>query len=152
MNYWLIKTEPDVFSIVDLQKKTIEPWSGVRNYQARNHMRAMKKNDWLLFYHSSCKPNGVAGLARVEREAYPDHTSWEKKNTYFDPKSSPDNPRWDMVDVRFGEIFPTFLSLDELKKVPLLKDMVLLNNTRLSVQPVEKHHFEHICQLGRRKG
>ena len=115
-------------------------------------MRAMKKNDWIHFYHSSCKPNGIAGLARVERIAYPDPTSWDKKSPYFDPKASPENPRWDMVDVRFGEIFPTFLSLEQLKKNPALKDMLLFRASRRSVQPVEKHHFEHICQLGRWKG
>ena len=100
--YWLMKSEPDVYGIDDLKKDKKGEWDGVRNYQARNIMRdKMKKGDAVLFYHSNAKPPGVAGLAEVCKESYPDHTSWKKGSKYFDAKSTPDNPRWFMVDVKF---------------------------------------------------
>lgn len=152
MAYWLMKTEPDVFGIDDLEVKGKEHWDGVRNYQARNHMRSMKVGDQILFYHSSVQPPGVAGLAKVAAEAYPDHTSWNKKGKYYDPKSTPDNPRWFMVDVEFVEKFPTFVSLADLRETPGLEDMLVLKKgMRLSVQPVTADQFRIIRKLGRRK-
>jgi predicted RNA-binding protein with PUA-like domain len=148
---WLMKTEPDVFGIDDLARKRVEKWDGVRSFQARNHMRAMKLDDRVLFYHSSADPPGVAGLARVCRTAYPDFTSWDPKSKYYDPKSSAENPRWSMVDVEFVEKFPRFLSLEELRGVKGLEDMLLLRRgMRLSVQPVTAAQFKIICQLARK--
>src|SRR5690348_14287413 len=110
--YWLMKTEPDVFSIDDLEKKKRAHWDGVRNFQARNFMRdQMKAGDLNLFYHSSTIPPGVAGLARVCREAYPDFTAWDKKSDFFDPRSTPEKPLWMMVDVEFVKKFPRLISL-----------------------------------------
>jgi predicted RNA-binding protein with PUA-like domain len=148
MQYWLMKTEPDVFSIDTLKQKKVAPWDGVRNYQARNHMRAMQVGDQVLFYHSSADPSGVAGLAEIARTAYPDHTSWDPKSDYFDPKSTPEKPLWDMVDVRYVKTLKNFLPLGELKQISALADMVLFQRSRLSVQPVEKKHYDLIVKLG----
>ena len=100
MNYWLMKSEPDEFSIDDLKTRKTEPWSGVRNYQARNHIRAMKKGDEVMFYHSSCEIPGVVGIATVATEAHPDPTQFDPKSDYFDAKSSHADPRWSLVDVK----------------------------------------------------
>ncbi len=151
MNYWLMKSEPDVYGIDHLakEKNKTDHWDGVRNYQARNIMRdEMKKGDKVLFYHSNAKPSGVAGLAVIAKEGYPDHTAFDKKSKYFDAKSDPDNPRWYMVDVKFVKKFKEVVSLEELKHIPELKDMVLLNNSRLSVQPVTKKEYDLIVKLG----
>ena len=148
---WLMKTEPETFGIDDLEARGREPWNGVRNYQARNHMQAMAVGDRVLFYHSSCDPPGVAGLARVARTAYPDPTAWDRNSPYHDPKSTPDQPRWFMVDVEFVEKFPTFVSLAELRETRGLEDMLLLRRgMRLSVQPVTRSQFDRIAKLGRR--
>lgn len=148
---WLMKTEPEVFGIDDLETRGREPWNGVRNYQARNHMQAMALGDRVLFYHSSCEPPGVAGLARVARTAYPDPTAFDPKSPYHDPKSTPEAPRWFMVDVEFVEKFPTFVALPELRETPGLEDMLLLRRgMRLSVQPVSRKQFDRIVKLGRR--
>lgn len=150
MRHWLMKSEPDVFGIDHLRANGVEHWDGVRNYQARNFMRdEMKVGDPILFHHSNAKPPGVAGVARVVREAYPDHTSWDPGSHYFDPKSTPEQPRWFMVDVGYVETFPTFLPLDELRNHEVLADMALLNRSRLSVQPVTRLQFDYIVQLGR---
>ncbi len=150
MNYWLMKSEPDVYGIDHLAKeknKTAE-WDGVRNYQARNTMRdLMKKGDKVLFYHSNAKPSGVAGIATVVKEGYPDHTAFDKKTKYYDPKSDPANPRWFMVDVKFNKKFKEVVDLKTIKNHPDLQEMVLVNNSRLSVQPVTKDEFELICKL-----
>jgi len=147
---WLMKTEPDVFGIDDLARKRVEHWDGVRNFQARNHMKAMKLGDRVLFYHSSTDPPGVAGLARVCRNAYPDFTAWSPESKYYDPKSTPEAPRWYMVDVEFVEKFRRFIPLDELRRTAGIEDMVLLRRgMRLSVQPVTPRQFDIICQLGR---
>ena len=107
MNYWLMKSEPDVFGIDDLKRVKKEPWDGVRNYQARNYMRdEMKKGDKILFYHSNTDVPGVVGIMEVSKEAFPDHTSWDKKSKYFDPKSSEENPRWFMIEVKYVSKFP----------------------------------------------
>jgi predicted RNA-binding protein with PUA-like domain len=153
MASWLMKSEPDVFGIDDLERKGVEHWDGVRNYQARNHMRSMKVGDRVLFYHSSADPPGVAGLARVCKEAYPDFTAWDPKSKYHDPKSTPDAPRWFMVDVEFVERFPRLVPLDELRQTPGLEDMLVLRRgMRLSVQPVAARELQLICKLGRRAG
>jgi predicted RNA-binding protein with PUA-like domain len=150
--FWLMKSEPDVYSIDDLERDGTEPWEGVRNYQARNFMREMLVGDWVLFYHSNAKPPGVAGLARVCREAYPDPTQFDRKSQYFDPKSSKDAPRWSRVDVAFVEKFPAFLSLQTLKDNKRLQGMrVTQKGQRLSVQPVEKAHFDAVLKLAKAK-
>ena len=149
---WLMKTEPGVFGIDELEARGREPWNGVRNYMARNHMLAMKVGDRVLFYHSSCDPPGVAGLARVSRTAYPDPTQFDRKSEYHDPKSTPDAPRWSMVDVEFVERFPTFVPLPLLRETPGLEEMLVLRRgMRLSVQPVTRKEFEIVCKLGRRR-
>ena len=147
--YWLMKSEPDVYSISDLaaEKTKTTHWDGVRNYAARNHMREMKIGDKVLYYHSNAKPAHVAGTAIVVREAYPDFTAWDKKDKHFDPKSSQDNPRWDMVDIKAEEVFTTPVTLDQIKATKSLAEMVLLNNSRLSVQPVKKAEFNAILKL-----
>ncbi len=145
--HWLMKSEPDVFGIAHLRAQGTAPWDGVRNYQARNFMRAMRVGDRVLFYHSNAKPSGVAGLATVARIAYPDHTSWDSANDHFDPGSTPEQPRWSMVDVTFVRAFARVLALDELRQVPALSGMMLFNRSRLSVQPVERKHFDLIVKL-----
>jgi predicted RNA-binding protein with PUA-like domain len=145
-----MKSEPNVYGIDHLgrEKNQTGSWDGVRNYQARNTLRdQMKKGDMVLFYHSNAKTSGVAGLAQVVKEGYPDHTAFDKKTKYYDPKSDPANPRWFMVDIKLVKKFSEVISLQELKQIPELKDMVLLNNSRLSVQPVSKKEFELIKRL-----
>ncbi len=150
MNHWLIKSEPDVFSIHDLAKarKRTTRWEGVRNYQARNFLRAMKQGDLALFYHSNAAPSAVAGVVEVAREAYPDATAWDAASDYHDPKASPDNPVWSLVDVKLVEIFPREIPLDELRGVKALAGMELLRRgSRLSVQPVTPAQFRTIQVL-----
>ncbi|MCG3197907.1 MAG: EVE domain-containing protein [Candidatus Omnitrophica bacterium] len=149
--YWLMKTEPSSFSIEDLEGKRVEHWDGVRNYQARNTLRdEMKVGDLVLIHHSSANPTGVAGVARVCREGYPDHTARDPKNHHFDPKSTPENPIWFMVDVEFVERFPRVVTLEELKANPALEGMLVTRRgQRLSVQPVEKAHFEEVIRMGK---
>lgn len=145
-----MKSEPDVFSIDHLQKMDHAHWDGVRNFQARNFIKnQMKVGDNVLFYHSSIQPPGVAGLARIHKEAYPDHTSWDKKSEYFDPRSKPKKPLWFMVDIKFINKFSRFVTLDEIRNNPRLQNMVLLKRPRLSVQPVSKEEFEEIVRMGR---
>jgi len=151
MNYWLFKSEPDAFSIDDLMamKGKKDHWDGIRNYQARNLMRdEMVKGDLGFFYHSSCKVPGIVGVVEITREAYPDHTAWDPESRYFDPKSSAENPRWFMVDVKFKQKYKEVLSLEYLRSVPKLADMVLLRKgSRLSVQPVSKQQWNVISKL-----
>ena len=151
MNYWLMKSEPSVYSIGDLKKDGWTYWDGVRNFQARNFLRdSMKKGDAVLFYHSNAEPPGVAGLARIRKEGYPDFTAWDKKDVHFDPKSKEDKPLWFMVDIEYAETFKNFVPLDVLKAESALKGMLVLQRgMRLSVQPVEKKHFEAVVRLGR---
>lgn len=151
MRYWLFKSEPESFSIEDLERVGVEPWDGIRNYQARNSMRDdMSVGDLVLFHHSNAKPPGVVGLAEVASPPRPDPTAFDPGSKYFDPKSDPEDPRWLLVDVRHVETFPRLVSLDELRTHPELSDMVLLNRSRLSIQPVTAEQFEFICDLGRR--
>jgi predicted RNA-binding protein with PUA-like domain len=148
VRHWLMKTEPDAFSIARLKKLGRSPWDGVRSFQARNHMQAMKLGDLSLFYHSSTDPPGVVGLSRVVREAYPDHTQFDRKSKYYDASAKPDAPRWFMVDVEFVERFPKMITLAELKADPELAGMLVIRRgMRLSVQPVEASHMRHILAL-----
>lgn len=150
MNYWLMKSEPDVYSIQHLKRDKTSLWEGVRNYQARNFMmKDMKPGDRVLFYHSNAEPPGVAGLATVHSMAEPDPTQFDKKSEYFDPKSKPEAPRWHCVRVRFEKEFKELVPLDKLRKEPTLKEMILLRpGTRLSITPVSQKEFNHICKLG----
>ena len=152
MHSWLMKSEPDVFSIHDLAraKGRTTSWEGVRNYQARNFLRAMRKGDRALFYHSNATPSAVAGVVEVVREAYPDATAWDPRSAYHDPKAGPDNPLWSLVDVKLVEIFPREVSLEELRGVKSLAGMELLRRgSRLSVQPVSAAEFRTIEKLAR---
>ncbi|HLV60441.1 MAG TPA: EVE domain-containing protein [Fredinandcohnia sp.] len=150
--HWLLKSEPETYSIHDLERDRVTSWEGVRNYQARNFLREMKVGDKVLFYHSSSTPPGVAGLAEVVREAYPDSFAWDRKSPYYDPRSTEEKPVWFMVDVGFVERFPELLPLPELRDDPALEGMELLRKgSRLSVQPVSKEHFDHIVKLARKR-
>lgn len=149
-SYWLMKSEPSVFSIADLARKKTAPWDGVRNYMARNHMREMKVGDRVIFWHSSEEPVGAAGIAEVVREAYPDHTAWDPKSEYHDPASTPEKPRWFMVDVSFVETFPAVVPLARLRDTKAMKDAIVLRRgNRLSVTPLTKKEFDAIVKLGR---
>lgn len=147
MKYWLMKSEPDVFSIDDLARKKSAGWDGVRNYQARNYMRDMRKGDLVLFYHSNAKPSGVAGIARVAKEAHPDPSQFDKKSEYFEPRATKEKPVWDQVEVEFVEKFP-LLPLDRLKGEEALAHMPLLQRgSRLSVMPVREEEWKAILRL-----
>ena len=152
MKYWLMKSEPDVFSFTDLKSrpKKTEPWNGVRNYQARNFMRdEMQIGDLILFYHSSCEIPGIAGIAKVNSKPYPDDTQFNNKSEYFDPKATIENPRWFLVDVSFERDLKRHISLEELKGFKELSEMRLMQKgNRLSILPVTKNEFEFIIKLG----
>ncbi|WP_269525102.1 EVE domain-containing protein [Coraliomargarita parva] len=152
MKYWLMKSEPDVFSFEDLKSRPgqTEPWDGVRNYQARNFMRDdMQVGDLILFYHSNTNPPGVAGIAQVASEAYPDPTAFDKKSKYYDPKSNPDSPRWVLVDVKYKADLKRLVALEEMKAMPELQEMrVLQRGNRLSITPVTQSEFEAIQKAG----
>jgi predicted RNA-binding protein with PUA-like domain len=148
--YWLMKSEPYIYSIEDLEKDGSTCWEGVRNYKARNNMRSMKTGDEVLYYHSNAKPPGVVGIARVCKEAYPDYYAFDEDSDYFDSKSSPDNPRWWMVDVEFVSKIKNVdepLGLSEIKSDPKLADMELIRYGRLSVQSVKKLEFDYVKKL-----
>ena len=152
MKYWLMKSEPDVFSFSDLKERPnlTEPWNGVRNYQARNFMRdEIKVGDLILFYHSSCEIPGIAGIARVSSPPYPDPTQFEKKSEYFDPKATQENPRWFLVDVTFHKNLKKVITLEELRTHPELASMQLLKKgNRLSILPVSPEEYKFIVGLG----
>jgi predicted RNA-binding protein with PUA-like domain len=151
MKYWLMKTEPSVFSWDDLRSRPDQTthWEGVRNYQARNFMRdQMKLGDRVFFYHSNTKPQVILGIAQVVREAYPDTFAFDAASPYFDSKSSPDAPRWMMVDIQYESAFAPSITLDELKQVQELESMMLLQKgCRLSVQPVTPEEWQTVCNL-----
>ena len=152
--YWLMKSEPDAFSIDDLARspKQTTSWDGVRNYQARNFMRAMKAGDQVLFYHSNAQPPCLVGVAEVVKTAYPDATQFDPQDVHYDPGSLPDQPRWDVVDIRFVRKFAAPLSLNLLKEQSSLQGMELLRKgSRLSVQPVSAAEWKEILQLARRQ-
>ncbi len=143
-----MKTEPDTFSINDLERVGVEPWTGVRNYVARNYMRAMTVGDDVLFYHSSCQPPGVAGLARVAKVGVIDPTQFDPESPYYDPRATPDRPQWDCVEVEFVAKLPHFVTLERLRKTKPLRNMILFKWSRLSVQPVTPKQFATIVELG----
>lgn len=144
-----MKSEPHVYPFSQLVEDGSTHWDGVRNYQARNMMRdELKLGDMVLFYHSNTKPPHVAGIARVSREGYPDHTSWDPDSKYYDEKSSPENPRWIMVDIEAVKEMEK-VSLVDIKANPALEGMPLVQKgQRLSVQPVSKEQYEEICRMG----
>jgi predicted RNA-binding protein with PUA-like domain len=145
---WLMKTEPNVYSIDDLEREKKTQWEGIRNYQARNFMmKDMRIGDQVLIYHSNATPPGIVGLATVASEPYPDYFAWDDASKYFDPKSTQDNPRWYMVDVTFEKKFNAMISLEQLKNDRNLKDMMVTKKgSRLSIQPVESGEFEYIIK------
>lgn len=153
MKYWLFKSEPEQFSIDDLRESPegTAHWDGIRNYQARNLIRdEIRQGDRVLFYHSNAKPPGVAGTARVVREAYPDHTAWDPTSEYYDKRSKRDDPTWFMVDVQFEEKFDTPLTLPELKEIEGLADMMVIRKgMRLSIQPVTRKEFDTVLRHAR---
>jgi len=152
MRYWLLKSEPDVFSFDDLKKRArkTEPWNGVRNYQARNYMRDdMAVGDLGLFYHSSCAEPGIAGIVQITKEAYPDPTQFDPASEYFDAGSKREEPRWMMVDVSWHADVPNFVHLQQLRDDPALADLLILRRgNRPCITPVNAAHFKRICKLG----
>ncbi|WII71426.1 EVE domain-containing protein [Bdellovibrio sp. 22V] len=150
MKYWLMKSEPDVFSIDQLHKDKTTWWEGVRNYQARNFMmKDMQVGDEVLFYHSNAEPPGVAGLARVSKAAAADKTQFDKKSEYYDEKATKEKPIWFCVEVEFVKKFKNLVSLADLRENDKLADMVVLQKgSRLSVQPVDKKHFDIVKKMG----
>ena len=154
MHYWLIKSEPTTFSIHDLarSKKKATCWEGVRNYQARNFLRAMKQGDRAIFYHSNAKPPAAAGIVEVVKEAYPDHFAWKEGHKYQDAKASPEKPIWSMVDVKLVQIFPQEISLEQLRGIKALEGLELLRRgSRLSVHPISAAHFKVFERLTKQK-
>ena len=148
--YWLMKSEPDAFSIDDLQKVGVEPWNGVRNYQARNHMRQMQVGDGVLFYHSSCAVPAIVGIAKVASAAYPDPTQFDPKSDYFDPKSTREEPRWSLVDVAFERKLKRAIPLEEIKQhTEALGEGFALTQrgSRLSVSPVSAAQWKLLLSL-----
>ena len=148
--YWLMKTEPDTFSIDDLARAGTEPWNGVRNFQARNHMRNMQPGDGVLFYHSSCAVPGIAGIAKVASEAYPDPTQFDPKSPYFDEKSTREHPRWSLVDVAFERKLRRVIPLDEIRQHAdaLGEEFALIRRgNRLSVLPVSAAQWKLLLSL-----
>jgi len=152
--YWLMKSEPETFSIDDLANcaNGTEPWDGIRNYQARNFMRdEMSVGDGVLFYHSNCAEPGVVGLAEVASEPYPDPTAFDPKSKYHDPKSDPEQPRWILVDLRFGQKFPRTVTLAEMRQTAGLREMrILQKGNRLSITPVRKKEFDQIVRMSKK--
>ncbi|WP_226467934.1 EVE domain-containing protein [Luteimonas panaciterrae] len=149
-HYWLMKSEPDAFSIDDLQRAGTEPWTGVRNYQARNYMRQMQVGDGVLIYHSSCEVPGMAGTATVACAAYPDPTQFDRKSDYFDPKSTQEEPRWQMIDVTFERKFKRVVPLEEIKQhaAKLGEEFALIRRgSRLSVLPVTAAQWKILLSL-----
>jgi predicted RNA-binding protein with PUA-like domain len=154
MRYWLMKSEPETFSIDDLAKspKQTTSWDGVRNFQARNFMREMEIGDQVFFYHSSTDPTAIVGIAEVVKIAYPDHTAFDPKDSHYDPKSTPSKPLWEMVDIKFVKKFDRPLTLGELRDLPGLEKMELLRKgSRLSVQPVRPEEWKIIIKSAETK-
>ena len=150
MAYWLIKSNPRCFNINDLQRAGTEMWDGVRNYRARNFMRDdMQVGDKALFYHSSAKPSGVAGIVTISKAGYPDTTQFHPEHRHYDPKATEENPRWYMVDVSFQQAFSDILSLSELKFLPALEDCLLLRKgcEQLTIIPLEPKHWYTILGM-----
>ena len=153
IRYWLMKSEPNSYSISDLKRDETAFWDGVRNYQARNFMmKNMKKGDKVLFYHSSSNPPGVVGLAIICKEAEADQTAWDKSSQYYDSKATKEKPRWFAVTVQFVKVFDRIISIGELRREKILRNMTLLQKgQRLSVLPVTKTEYQYIIQLSQKK-
>ena len=149
MAYWLMKSEPSVFSIEDLRGKGVSGWDSVRNYQARNFMKAMKKGDLAIFYHSNAEPPGAAGFMEVVREAYPDPTQFDPRDVHYDPKAVAGKPIWFHVDVRWKETFPRLLRLEAMRGMPALAGMELFKRSRLSVQPVTPRQWSAVLKAAK---
>ncbi|HSH83823.1 MAG TPA: EVE domain-containing protein [Guyparkeria sp.] len=149
MAYWLMKSEPDDFSIDDLKRVGTEPWDGVRNYQARNMIRdQMQPGDHVFFYHSNIKVPGIVGIMEIVSKARPDPTAFDPDEPYYDPKSDPDKPRWYLVDVKYVRHTKRLIPLSELKADPALEEMPLVRRgNRLSVMPVTEDQWQHILSL-----
>lgn len=151
--YWLVKSEPEVFSIINLQnqKDQTTHWDGVRNYQARNYLRdEMKMGDRVLFYHSNAEPLAIVGVCEVVKEGYPDFTAFDPKDNHFDPKSKKENPTWYMVDLKLNEIFKYPITLEQIKSNKKLQDMKLIQRgNRLSVMPITKDEFKEIIRMSK---
>lgn len=146
--YWLMKSEPYVFSIDDLRDGKTTYWDGVRNFKARNNMREMKLGDGVFFYHSNADPKAIVGIARVCKESYPDHTQFDKSSKYFERRATEEKPYWFMVDIEFVRKFAEPLSLEMLREVPELSEMALLRRgQRLSVMEVELEEWKTVCRL-----
>ena len=149
-NYWLMKSEPDVYSMDDLKRDKTTYWDGVRNYQARNFLRdKMKKGDLAFFYYSNAEPSGIAGIVEIAQEGYPDPSAFQRSDVHFDPKSTKEKPVWFAVEIRFVEKFNRLIPLEELRRTKGLEEMVLLKRGRLSVQPVRPEEWTRILNLGR---
>ena len=151
MKYWLMKCEPGAYAIDDLKRDGKTNWEGVRNYQARNFMREMKRGDKVLFYASNADPSGVTGLAEIVREAYPDQFALKKGHKYFDEKATPDDTIWVMVDIGWVATFPHIVALETLKEAPGLENMVVTKKgSRLSIQPVTKSEYDIVVKMGKK--
>ncbi|MBN2365690.1 MAG: EVE domain-containing protein [Calditrichaeota bacterium] len=153
MKYWLLKSDPEEYSWENLknEKNRTISWDGIRNYQARNYLREMKKEDLAFFYHSSTSPQTIEGIVKIVREVYPDPAQFDPENDYYDPKSDESDPIWDMIDIRYVRDLKSPLPRDEMKKHPVLKNMVLFRNSRLSVQPVSEKEWKIILSLSENK-
>lgn len=150
MNYWIFKSEPDAYSIDNLEaeKNQTARWDGIRNYQARNNLRdKVKKGDKVFFYHSSCKQIGIAGIMEVVQEAYPDPLQFESENKYYDAKATRDNPRWVCVDVRLVEKFPALISTKTLKANAITAEISIFRHTRLSIAPISSDQWKAVERL-----
>jgi predicted RNA-binding protein with PUA-like domain len=148
VKYWLMKSEPDVYSIDDLARDKHAGWDGVRNYQARNYMREMQIGDQVLFYHSNATPSAVAGIAKVVKNAHADPTQFDRKSKYYDSKSSPEDPRWQQVELGFVKRLPKAVALQDIRGEKALAKMDLLVRSRLSVQAVKANEWRKILQMG----
>lgn len=152
MATWLVKTEPDVFSIDDFARVKVTDWSGVRNYQARNFLMAMEVGDEVLIYHSNAEPSAVVGVAKVHAKAVPDKTQFDPKSEYYEPKASKSSPRWFCPDLKFVRKLPRAIPLEELRQAQSLNGLLLLQKgSRLSVIPVTGAHFGAIVKMGSQK-
>ncbi|MGM0588538.1 MAG: EVE domain-containing protein [Bacteroidota bacterium] len=146
--YWLMKSEPSEYSIDDLERDQVEPWDGIRNYEARNNMRdEMQVGDGIFFYHSRVKPPVIVGTMKVASEPYPDPTQFDPDSKYFDEKSSEEDPRWELVDVEFVQKFENPVTREQLKEEPALEEMVVLNRSRLSITPVTEAEWKKIHEM-----
>jgi predicted RNA-binding protein with PUA-like domain len=149
MAYWLFKSEPNTYSYADLESDGRTEWDGVRNFQARNYLRdGVKEGDRVFFYHSNAKPQAIVGIAKVVRGPYPDFTAWEPGSPHPDPQSTPENPIWYLVDIAPEQALKRPVTLDEVKRIPGLEQMMLIKSSRLSIQPVRPAEWEIVVKIG----